>query len=88
MFGQSHYWRAEVGQVLCLGLSTVRFRSNKDSVHEVHIDQAQLCWFEEQLQASAGRPVFVFTHAPPLGCGLKVVEVAYNADTLCKSSIP
>ena len=74
-FGQRHYWAAELGSVLCLGLSTVRFRGNKDSVHEVFVDDEQLIWFEQQLESSAGRPVFVFTHAPPLGCGLKVVEV-------------
>ena len=39
------------------------------------MDEYQLSWFEEQLNASQGRPVIIFTHAPPLGCGLKVVEV-------------
>lgn len=78
MFGQPHYWAVDLGRVLCLGLSSVRFRSNKDSVHEVFIDQEQLRWFEEQLANSEGRPVFVFTHAPPMGCGLKVVEVSFR----------
>jgi hypothetical protein len=41
----------------------------------VYVDRPQLEWFERQLEAAAGRPVVVFTHAPPLGCGLKAVEV-------------
>lgn len=28
-FGQHHYWAEQLGPVLCVGLSTVRFRSNK-----------------------------------------------------------
>ena len=86
-FGQRHYWAAELGSVLCLGLSTVRFRGNKDSVHEVYVDDEQLAWFEQQLESSAGRPVFVFTHAPPLGCGLKVVEVCPAQSLLPTASL-
>ncbi|KAK9806310.1 hypothetical protein WJX72_009584 [[Myrmecia] bisecta] len=73
-FRQRHYWSADLGPVLCIGLSTTRFRSNEFSVHEVHIDDEQLRWFEQQLASSGGRPVVVFTHAPPMGCGLKVVQ--------------
>jgi hypothetical protein len=43
-------------------------------VHEVYIDEEQLAWFEATLQRSAGRPVVVFTHAPPMGSGLQVVQ--------------
>ena len=42
MFNQRHYWALEVGDTVCIGLSTVRFRSNDHSVHEVFIDQAQV----------------------------------------------
>ena len=28
VFQQPHYWAAEAGPLLCIGLSTVRFRSN------------------------------------------------------------
>lgn len=28
-FQQHHYWAEQLGPVLCIGLSTVRFRSNK-----------------------------------------------------------
>ena len=28
VFKQRHYWSMELGNVVCLGISTVRFRSN------------------------------------------------------------
>jgi hypothetical protein len=40
----------------------------------VYIDDEQFAWFEQVLAANKERPVVVFTHAPPMGCGLKVVE--------------
>ncbi|KAF6253281.1 Metallo-dependent phosphatase-like protein [Scenedesmus sp. NREL 46B-D3] len=73
-FQQHHHWATELGPVLAIGLSTVRFRSNKHSVHEVYIDDEQFAWLEQVLAANTERPVIVFTHAPPMGCGLKVVE--------------
>ena len=43
------------------------------SAHEVHIDDEQLAWFEEQLQGAGDRPVAVFTHAPVMGSGIRAV---------------
>ena len=43
-FGQRHYWAADVGPATFIGLSTVRFRSNPWSVHEVHVDEEQVSW--------------------------------------------
>lgn len=74
VFNQRHYWAAELGPALLVGLSTVRFRSNAFSVHEVYVDDEQVAWFERLVAAHPGRPVVVFTHAPPIGSGLKVVQ--------------
>ncbi|PSC75593.1 calcineurin-like phosphoesterase [Micractinium conductrix] len=76
-FRQKHYWAADVGPATFIGLSTVRFRSNPWSVHEVHVDEEQLQFFKEKLEAAQGRPVVVFTHAPILGSGLKVVQTVH-----------
>ena len=46
------------------------------SVHEVHIDDEQLDFLRETLQKAGARPVLMFTHAPPMGSGLKVLPVS------------
>jgi len=64
-------------KVLLMGLSTVRFRDAPFSSHEVYIDPGQVAWFEEVLKvhpAEEGWKVLVFTHAPPMGSGLRVVQ--------------
>jgi len=83
-FGQSHYWSSKIGNVTFVGLSTVRFRSNEHSVHEVHIDDEQIAFFERVLgdagrdgSPPGGSPVVVFTHAPILGSGLKAVQAVH-----------
>ena len=74
-FEQSHCWARDVGPCVLFGLSTTRYRDNVLSHHEVHVDAAQLEWFEAALAEVAPRkPAVVFTHAPPLGCGLKVLN--------------
>ena len=47
------------------------------SSHEVFVDQKQMDWFEQQLSshpAEDGWIVLVFSHAPPMGSGLRVVQ--------------
>lgn len=39
---------------------------------QVHIDSEQMEWFESVLESNTDVPVVVFTHAPPMGSGLKV----------------
>jgi hypothetical protein len=43
-------------------------------VHEVYIDDEQMAWFESVLAANQDKPIIMFTHAPPMGSGLKVVQ--------------
>ncbi|GAX76356.1 hypothetical protein CEUSTIGMA_g3802.t1 [Chlamydomonas eustigma] len=74
VFGQQHHWCAELGPALLIGLSTTRYRSNTNSHHEVYVDDHQFAWLESTLETSAERPVIIFTHAPPIGCGLKVLQ--------------
>jgi len=44
------------------------------SVHEVYIDDDQMAWFGSVLEQNTQRPIIIFTHAPPMGSGLKVVQ--------------
>jgi len=78
-FKQRHYWSADLGPATLIGLSTTRFRSNPFSVHEVHIDEEQMQFLENQLEAAsaAKRPVIMFTHAPIMGSGLKAIQAVH-----------
>lgn len=40
----------------------------------MHITEEQFAWFERTLQRYATWNVFVFSHAPILGCGLKALQ--------------
>eukprot|EP00850_Spirogloea_muscicola_P003383 SM000013S26552 [mRNA] locus=s13:997826:1000332:+ [translate_table: standard] len=75
-FGQRHYWSVPLGggAALAVGLSTVRFRASPNSCHEVHIDDEQLEWFRHVLARNTDRPIFVFTHAPPMGAGIPSLQ--------------
>ncbi|KAG1676127.1 hypothetical protein FOA52_004967 [Chlamydomonas sp. UWO 241] len=91
VFGQQHYWSADLGHAVAIGLSTVRHRSNAFSHHEVYIDDEQVAWLEQTLTEHKDRPVVVFTHAPPIGCGLRVIQnvhVKNRCAWLCHSDRP
>jgi hypothetical protein len=55
-------------------MSTVRFRDAEHSSHEVYIDQEQIDWFQKTLAKHSDKPVFVFTHAPPMGSNLASLQ--------------
>lgn len=64
-------------KTLLLGLSTVRFRDATYSSHEVYIDQEQIDWFDDMVKshpAADGWKILVFSHAPILGSGLRVLQ--------------
>jgi hypothetical protein len=44
------------------------------SVHEVYIDDEQMAWFEATVREHADTPIVVFTHAPPMGSGVRCVQ--------------
>lgn len=68
----------QIGEkTLCIGLSTTRFRSSPFSSHEVYIPKAQTIWLENLLKhhpEEEGWRVLVFSHAPPMGAGIRVVQ--------------
>jgi hypothetical protein len=64
-------------RTLLLGLSTVRFRDAPYSSHEVHVDDEQIEWFRSMVEShpeSDGWKILVFSHAPILGSGLRVLQ--------------
>lgn len=53
----------------------------------MYIDEEQLRWFKQALREAAGRPVVVFSHAPPQGCGLTVIPVRSPPGVPCTFSV-
>ncbi len=75
--GEPHWARVVADKTLAVGLSTTRFREAPHSSHEVHVPPGAIDWLEAVLSAhpaSEGWSVLVFTHAPILGCGLRVLR--------------
>ncbi|GMI04771.1 hypothetical protein TrVE_jg9395 [Triparma verrucosa] len=68
------YWSLKKGSTLLIGLSTTRFRSALHSSHEVYIDSTQLEWFTSLVSENLDKRVIVFSHAPPLGSGLRLLQ--------------
>ena len=73
-------------KTLLVGLSSTVFRDARYTSHEVTIDDDQMNWFEETLKthpSSEGWKVFVFTHAPPNGSGLRVLQENHVVNGCC-----
>lgn len=75
VFGRERpYYSIDWGTALGICLSQTHFRQNEGSHHEVHIDEQQLAWFIETVTAHPNRPIFVFSHAPILGSGVRILQ--------------
>lgn len=73
-------------KTLLVGLTSTLFRDAKYTSHEVTIDQDQIDWFENVVEthpASEGWKIFVFTHAPPNGSGLRVLQENHVVNGCC-----
>lgn len=73
-------------KTLLVGLTSTVFRDAKYTSHEVTIDAKQLEWFEETVKAHPaedGWKLFVFTHAPPNGSGLRVLQENHVVNGCC-----
>jgi len=80
------FCRQVADKVLLVGLSSTVFRSAKYTSHEVTIDDEQCRWFEDLVKnhpAIDGWKVFVFSHAPPIGSGLRVLQENHVVNGCC-----
>jgi len=69
-------------KTLLVGLSTVQFREAPYSSHEVHIDDKQIEWFQQLVESHSfedGWKILVFSHAPIIGSGLRVLQSVHIA---------
>eukprot|EP00547_Thalassionema_nitzschioides_P001413 CAMPEP_0194202304 /NCGR_PEP_ID=MMETSP0156-20130528/2366_1 /TAXON_ID=33649 /ORGANISM="Thalassionema nitzschioides, Strain L26-B" /LENGTH=625 /DNA_ID=CAMNT_0038927765 /DNA_START=89 /DNA_END=1969 /DNA_ORIENTATION=+ len=80
------FCREIADKTLLVGLCSTIFREAPYTSHEVIIDQAQIDWFETLLKekpADEGWKIFVFTHAPPNGSGLRVLQENHVVNGCC-----
>lgn len=80
------FCREVADKTLLVGLGSTVFRDAPYTSHEVIIDQKQISWFEDLLQnhkAQDGWKIFVFTHAPPNGSGLRIIQENHVVNGCC-----
>ena len=81
-----NFLREIAPKVLLVGLGSVLFRDAPYTSHEVVIDEAQIKWFEQLTathKAEDGWRIFVFSHAPPMGSGLRVLQENHVVNGCC-----
>lgn len=81
-----NFIREIADKTLLVGLSSTVFRDAVYTSHEVTIDQEQIDWFEKTVTdhpADDGWKIFVFTHAPPNGSGLRVLQENHVVNGCC-----
>jgi len=81
-----HFAREISEKTFIVGLGSTVFRDATFTSHEVIVDDQQLAWFEKFLidhPADDGWKVFVFTHAPPNGSGLRVLQENHVVNGCC-----
>lgn len=81
------YFKREIApKVLMLGLGSTVFRESTYTSHEVFIDKEQIKWFQKTVEdhpAEDGWKIFVFSHAPPMGSGLRVLQENHVVNGCC-----
>ena len=73
-------------KTLLIGLGSTVFRAAQYTSHEVTVDMEQMSWFKDTLEshpAEDGWQLFVFTHAPPMGSGLRVLQNNHVVNGCC-----
>eukprot|EP00592_Proboscia_alata_P005300 CAMPEP_0194368630 /NCGR_PEP_ID=MMETSP0174-20130528/16811_1 /TAXON_ID=216777 /ORGANISM="Proboscia alata, Strain PI-D3" /LENGTH=580 /DNA_ID=CAMNT_0039145049 /DNA_START=72 /DNA_END=1814 /DNA_ORIENTATION=- len=81
-----HFSRQIAEKTLLVGMTSTLFRDAQYTSHEVTVDVAQMEWFEQTLidhSADDGWRIFVFTHAPPNGSGLRVLQENHVVNGCC-----
>jgi len=82
----AQYCHEVADKTLVVGLGSTAFRSAKYTSHEVVVDDEQVAWFEETIKAhpaSEGWKIFIFSHAPIIGSGLRVLQECHVVNGCC-----
>lgn len=81
-----NFYREVAEKTLLIGLSTDTFRTALFTSHEVYINDDQIKWFGDVVKshsAADGWKIFVFSHAPPIGSGLRVLQENHVVNGCC-----
>lgn len=73
-------------KTVLIGLGSTVFRDAPYTSHEVIVDKEQMEWFQNFLEthpADDGWKVFCFSHAPPNGSGLRVLQENHVVNGCC-----
>ena len=82
----AQFCREVADKTLLVGMGSTIFRDAPYTSHEVIVDQGQIDWFEKLLidhPADDGWKIFVFTHAPPNGSGLRIIQENHVVNGCC-----
>lgn len=71
---ENPYYTIDLGSALAVCLSQTCARVNPGSIHDVVLDDGQIAWFKETVDANKDKPIFVFSHAPIFASGLRVLQ--------------
>jgi hypothetical protein len=88
---QMQFLRQIADKTLLVGLGSTVFRKARYTSHEVIIDDEQMAWFEDVVSShpsTDGWKIFVFSHAPPMGAGLRVLQKNHGYYYFFFSNIP
>jgi hypothetical protein len=80
------FCRRVAEKTLLVGLCSTTFRDAKYTSHEVIIDEDQINWFEDLVKknpADEGWRIFVFSHAPPNGSGIRIIQENHVVNGCC-----
>jgi hypothetical protein len=80
------FCRRVAEKTLLVGLCSTIFRDAKYTSHEVIIDEQQIDWFEDLVgskPADEGWRIFVFSHAPPNGSGIRIIQENHVINGCC-----
>ena len=73
-------------KTLLVGLGSTVFRDATYTSHEVFVDAEQVAWFENLVEthpAEEDWKIFCFSHAPPIGSGLRVLQENHVVNGCC-----
>jgi hypothetical protein len=68
------YYSVKKDTAIFIFLSSTQFRENTYCCHEVYIDDTQFNWFKQTVHENKDKQIFVFSHAPIIGSGIRVLQ--------------